>query len=190
MSRCVRTDDVQLSQRPNFSRVARQWHWHFWHFGHGVSGGHTRARAGCFAGRGLKRGGVIFLYPSSGLSAAAQYRLPRPRRRIVPVSLPPAGAGHVRNDPRRRGLESGNESRSPWRKPGELAALSTRFAPICFPTPRCTRRPHPLTSPAAWSLFLDFLDSPRGRARVGSSSLPGPALVLVGEKGRLSRTRR
>ena len=148
------------------------------------------ARAGCFAGRGLKRGGVIFLYPSSGLSAAAQYRLPRPRRRIVPVSLPPAGAGHVRNDPRRRGLESGNESRSPWRKPGELAALSTRFAPICFPTPRCTRRPHPLTSPAAWSLFLDFLDSPRGRARVGSSSLPGPALVLVREKGRLSRTRR
>ena len=81
------------------------------------------------------------LYPSSGLSAAAQYRLPRPRRRIVPVSLPPAGAGHVRNDPRRRGLESGNESRSPWRKPGELAALSARFAPICFPTPRCTRRP-------------------------------------------------
>ena len=28
-------------------------------------------------------------------------------------------------------------------------------------------------------LFLDFLDSVRGRARVGSSSLPGPALVLV-----------
>ena len=30
-----------------------------------------------------------------------------------------------------------------------------------------------------------LLDSPRGRARVGSSSLPGPALVLVREKERI-----
>ena len=40
---------------------------------------------------------------------------------------------------------------------------------------------------------IHFLDSPRGhargRARVGSSSLPGPALVLVREKGCLSRAK-
>ena len=46
-----------------------------------------------------------------------------------------------------------------------------------------------LADVANWEAFLAeqlchfFLDSPRGRARVGSSSLPGPALVLVREKG-------
>ena len=40
-----------------------------------------------------------------------------------------------------------------------------------------------ITEFACWDGKLDFLDSPRGRARVGSSSLPGPALVTGAREG-------
>ena len=46
---------------------------------HQLPGLHTRARAGCFAGRGLKRGGVIFLYPALVL-VREKGRLSRTRR--------------------------------------------------------------------------------------------------------------
>ena len=46
-----------------------------------------------------------------------------------------------------------------------------------------------ITEFACWDGKLDFLDSPRGRARAWGYLLYPPALVLVREKGRLSRLR-
>ena len=167
---------------------------HSWTSWTPYAGAARRARPprGCFAGRGLKRGGVIFLYPSSGLSAAAQYRLPRSRRRIVPVSLPPAGAGHVRNDPRHRRRRprlrgphqtSPGQSHSPGDPPppGHRSGSSQpAHFPATPPGPVVDRHRHrrgdPRRGPAVGRLVRGAAPSPFGlqscydRAVIGANS--------------------